>query len=140
MNWTWIVLVVLTASPFIVDSAYGQSAINVTEFQPCFLNYSAQGIEMLQQCNFENDYLDTVTVGFDYVTGGLLPVVIVSVIIVGTYLKYQTGIYPLAIGVAFLPFAAFLFPEDFINYSIIISAVIGAGAVVNAIIKQTKDY
>lgn len=95
---------------------------------------------MLQQCNFENDYLDTVTVGFDYVTGGLLPVVIVSVIIVGTYLKYQTGIYPLAIGVAFLPFAAFLFPEDFINYSIIISAVIGAGAVVNAIIKQTKDY
>lgn len=133
-------LIALAISPFIIDSAYAQSAINVTEFQPCFLNYTAQGIEMLQQCDFENDYLGFVSVGFDWVTGGLLPVVIVSVIIVATYLKYQTGIYPLAIGVAFLPFAAFLFPEDFINYAIIIAAVIGAGAVVSAIIKQTKDY
>ena len=134
------VLVVLTASPFIIDSAYAQTAINVTDFQPCFLNYTAQGIDMWQQCGFETDYLQAVTVGFDYVTGGLLPVIIVSVIIVGTYMKYQTGVYPIAIGVAFLPFAFYLFPEDFINYAIIISAVIGAGAVVSAIIKQTKDY
>lgn len=133
-------LIALAISPFIIDSAYAQSAINVTEFQPCFLNYTAQGIEMLQQCRFDEDYLDFVTIGFDWVTGGLLPVVMVSVIIVGTYVKYQNGIYPLAIGIGFLPFAAFLFPEDFINYAIIISAVIAAGAVVAAIIKQTKDY
>lgn len=140
MNWILTVLIVFSVSPFIFDSAYAQSALNVTDFQPCFLNYTAQGIEMWQQCNMDTDYLDAVTVGFDYVTGGLLPVIVVSVIIIGTYMKYQTGVYPLAIGVAFLPFALYLFPEDFVNYAIIISAVIGAGAVVSAIIKQTKDY
>lgn len=136
-------VLVITLSPFIIGGipdAYAQSAINVTTGTPCFLNYTATGLEMLQNCNFDSDFLTFSTLSFDWVTGGLFPFIVVTVLIVMTYLKYQTGIYPIAIGVMFLPFAAWAYPDQFISYGIAIAAVIGAGAVLNAIIKQTKEY
>jgi hypothetical protein len=130
----------LTSGPFILESAYAQSSINVTAVQPCFLNYTAQGIEMWQNCGMDTDYLRATTLGFDWVTGGLWPLIVVTVLIVMTYLKYQNGIYPLAIGVIFLPIAGAYFPDEFISYAIIIGAVIAAGAIIKMLIKQTTDY
>lgn len=139
-------------SPFMLgNTAYAQSSINVTESVPCFLNYTGSsyvtsnnsartGLQMMQNCGFETDFIAATTVSFDWVTGGLFPFIVVTVLIVMTYLKYQTGIYPVAIGIVFLPFAAWAFPDEFISYAIAIAAVIGAGAVLNAIIKQTKEY
>lgn len=143
-----LILILLAIVPFIVGdndatlfpTAFAQSSINVTSVTPCFLNYTATGLEMMQNCRFDTDYLDAVTVSFDWVTGGLFPMILVSILIIMTYLKYQTGIYPIAIGVMFLPFAAWAYPDAFISYALAIAAVIGGGAVINAIIKQTKEY
>ena len=134
------VLFVSTSTPFIIDSAYAQSSLNVTASQPCFLNYTANGLEMMQQCGLDEDYLRATTVGFDWVTGGLWPLIVVTVLIVMTYLKYQNGIYPLAIGIVFLPIAGYYFPAQFISYAVVIGAVIGVGALVTMFIKKTTDY
>jgi len=147
------ILILLTIVPIIfVPEAYAQSTLNVTETVPCFLNYTGSsyitdgdpttttGLEMLQNCNFEGDFISATTISFDWVTGGLFPMIVVSVLIIMTYLKYQTGIYPIAIGVVYLPFVAWAYPDEFISYALVVGAVIGAGAILTAIIKQTKEY
>jgi hypothetical protein len=136
---TLMLFVSTTSSPFLID-AYAQSTLNVTASQPCFLNYTAQGIEMWQNCGMETDYLAAVTVGFDWVTGGLWPLIVVSILIIMTYLKYQNGIYPLAIGIVFLPIAGAYFPDQFISMGIVVGALIAVGAIVKMFIKQTTDY
>ena len=140
---TIAILFLLMTSPFLLSSgqeAYAQSSLNVTASQPCFLNYTANGLEMMQQCGLDEDYLRATTVGFDWVTGGLWPLIVVTVLIVMTYLKYQNGIYPLAIGIVFLPIAGAFFPAQFISYAVVIGAVIGVGALVTMFIKKTTDY
>ena len=140
---TLAVLFLLATSPFIFDStqeAFAQSSLNVTASQPCFLNYTASGLDMMQNCGLGDDYLRATTVGFDWVTGGLWPIIIVSVLIVMTYVKYQNGIYPLAIGIVFLPIAGAYFPDQFISYGIVIGALVGVGALVTMFIKKTTDY
>ena len=135
-----------------VPTAEAQSTLNVTSTVPCFLNYtgsaylsdgdtvSTTGLQMMQNCQWETDFLSASIVSFDWVTGGLFPFILVTVLIVGTYLKYQTGVYPIAIGIVWLPFSAWAFPDEFISYGIIIAAVIGAGIIMTIMIKQTKEY
>jgi hypothetical protein len=140
---TIAILFLLMTSPFLLSGgqeAYAQSSLNVTASQPCFLNYTANGLEMMQQCGLDDDYLRATTVGFDWVTGGLWPLIVVTILIVMTYLKYQNGIYPLAIGIVFLPIAGAFFPAQFISYAVVIGAVIGVGALVTMFIKKTTDY
>jgi hypothetical protein len=70
-----------------------------------------------------------------------MAIIVVSVLIVMTYLKYQNGIYPLAIGIVFLPIAGAYFPDQFISYGILSSVqLIAVGAIVKMFIKQTTDY
>jgi len=131
-------------SPFLIDnitpSAFAQTSINVTASQPCFLNYTANGLDMMKNCGLDDDYLRATTVGFDWVTGGLWPLIIVTILIVMTYIKYQNGIYPLAIGIVFLPIAGAYFPAQFVSFGIVIGALIGVGALVTMFIKRTTDY
>jgi len=131
---------IFISSPLILEPAFAQTSLNVTASSPCFLNYTAQGIEMWQNCGMDTDYLSAVTIGFDWVTGGLWPIILVTVLIVMTYIKYQNGIYPFAIGVVFLPIAGAYFPDEFISYAVVIAAVIAAGAIIKMLIKQTTDY
>ena len=136
-----VCLFVLTCmtSGLIMPSAFAQSTLNVTESTPCFLNYTANGLEMMQNCGLDDDYLRATTVGFDWVTGGLWPIVVVSILIVMTYLKYQNGLYPLAIGIVFLPIAGTYFPDQFVSYGIVIGAVIATGALVRMFINRTHE-
>jgi hypothetical protein len=74
---TIAILFLLMTSPFLLSGgqeAYAQSSLNVTASQPCFLNYTANGLEMMQQCGLDEDYLRATTVGFDWVTGGLMAI------------------------------------------------------------------
>jgi len=137
------VLFLLATSPFIFDNtqeAFAQSSLNVTASQPCFLNYTATGLEMIQNCGLGDDYLRATTVGFDWVTGGLWPLILYSVIIVMVYVKYQNGIYPLAIGLVLLPIVGQFFPDQFISFGIVSGSLIAVGALIKMFIKQTTDY
>lgn len=133
-----LLLLGLFLIPFISDS-YAQSTLNVTESTPCFMNYTATGLEFIQGCRLGEDYIAATTAGFDWVSGGLWPMIVVSVLIIMTYVKYQNGIYPLAIGIVFLPIAGNFFPDQFISMAVVIAAVIAAGAFITMLIKQTRD-
>ena len=135
-----LVLIAITSSFVFIGTgeAYGQSAINVTESTPCFLNYTA-GVQMWENCGFQDDYLSASLVGFEWVTGGTFSLILVAVLVIMTYLKYQTIVYPIAIGVAALPFSYWFFPDEFMSFAFL-TAAIGIGGIIWTIyIIRTKE-
>ena len=70
--------------------------------------------------------------------GGNFGMVIVGVLVLMTYLKYHSVIYPIAIGIVYLPVAWFLFPEVFISTAIIFALVGVAIGIWWAYTRQTQ--
>lgn len=140
MNGTSILLIftmLLISVPFI--NAYGQEIIDVNQTTPCFLNYSAAS-EMWRNCGMGDDYLNTAFMGWEYVTGGYFSALIVSIMIMFTYMKYHKALYPVLIGVAYLPTAYFLFPIVFLTWAIVMAGVTMGIIMWYIFIKQTKEY
>lgn len=123
----------------LIGFAYGQTTINVNETTPCFLNYTA-GVNIWNNCGFDEDYLNAVLLPFEYVTGGYFSMILVSVLIGAVYISYKEVVYPILIGIIFLPFSFVLFPDVFIIWAIIM-AFLGLGILVWYVyVKQTKDF
>ena len=97
--------------------------IHVNSTQVCFLNYSA-GADMWQNCGMGNDYLTTAMLPFQWVTGGWFSMIMVSVFVLMTYIKYQKVVYPMIIGTIFLPISYFMFPTQFLSFAFI---MVGCG-------------
>lgn len=134
-------LAILTGTFLIssVPDAYAQTIIGVNETTPCFLNYTA-GVELWRNCGADDDYLQWAMQPFEYITGGNFSLVLVSVFVVFTYVKYQKMVYPIIVGVLFLPISYFVFPDVFLSFSIVM-AFIGVGILIwYTFIKQTKEY
>lgn len=142
MNVRLIYLIVLTLfyfSPFITNFAFGQTEINITETTPCFLNYSA-GIDMWENCGFDEDFIAAALLPFEWVTGGIFSMIIVVILIFMTYMKYRTVMYPIAIGIIFLPISYFQFPDVFISYALVLTGIGVAAMIYTALVIRTKDY
>ena len=121
----------------LTEPVHAQTTVSVSDTTPCFMNYTA-GTEMWQNCGFEDDFLKATLMPFEWVMGGYFTLVIVSILIIITYMKYQTVIYPLAIGVVMLPISSWAFPEMVIGYGLILAAV-GITAIIKIIVfKQTR--
>lgn len=130
-----MVTVLFTAG--LTDSVHAQTTVDVAETTPCFMDYES-GTEMWKNCGFEEDFIKATLMPFEWVMGGYFTLVIVSILIIITYMKYQTVIYPLAIGIVMLPISSWAFPEMVIGYGLILAAV-GFTAIIKIIIfKQTK--
>lgn len=113
--------------------------INVTSTAPCFLNETA-GPWVWRDCGYGEDYLTGILLPWEWITGGNFSMVLVSIFIMFSYIKYHKMIYPFLVGAMFLPVSYFLFPKSFIIWAIIM-AFVGAGFVAAFIIlKQTKEY
>ena len=139
MNITLILFTVsMFSSPFIIDQAYGQTNIEVGETMPCFMNYTA-GSEMWKNCNFDGDPLGATLLGFEWVSGGLFSMIVVALIVVMVYIKYHTVVYPIAIGIVMLPTSFFLFPDAFISYAFVMTAVGIAGMIWALYIIATRN-
>lgn len=93
--------------------------INVNNTTPCFLNYTA-GAQMWQNCGLDKDYIQGSLIMWEWVTGGYFSMIIVSILILGVYIKYQKVVYPMIIGIMFLPVSFFLFPSTFIMWAAIL--------------------
>lgn len=137
MKLTYLFLFGLVVFPFLIDTVSAQTIINVTSTEPCFLNYTA-GVDMWENCGFREDFMAAAIRPFEWVTGGLFSMIVVIVIIIMTYMKYHTIIYPITIGIVMLPISWFLFPNLFIVYGILM-AVIGIAAVIWSIIVQRTN-
>jgi hypothetical protein len=121
--------------------AYGQSLQNVTVSSntPCFLNNTA-GYKMWENCNAADDWLVWAIAPFEWVTGGWFSLILVSVIILITYLKYHKTVYPMIIGILFIPIAFTLFPSNWINLALILAVFSSAILIYKAVFRQTKEY
>ena len=97
--------------------------ITVNSTNVCFLNYSA-GADMWQNCGMGNDYLVTAMLPFQWVTGGWFSMIMVSVFVLMTYIKYQKVVYPMIIGTIFLPISYFMFPTQFLSFAFL---MVGCG-------------
>lgn len=122
-----------------IDAAYAQETIILNETQPCFLDYTA-GAQMWQLCNLDEDWIDFSLMGFNWVSGGYLPMIVVSVFIGISYVKYHKAIYPLLIGIMFTPIAIAFFPDTFLTWALLMAGAVVFILIWYTFIKQTKEY
>lgn len=112
--------------------------ITVNQTQPCFLNDTA-GIDIWQNCGVGTDYLKAVLLPWDWITGGNFSLVVVSVFVIGSYLKYQKAIYSILVGVLFIPVSYFVFPTQWLWFALVIAGVTCGILVIRAYIDQTNE-
>jgi len=127
---------ILLALP--VGQAFGQ-VITVNQTQPCFLNYTA-GIDMFRNCGLGDDYLETALLPWEWITGGYFSMVLVSIFVLISYIKYHKVVYPLTIGTLFLPISYFVFPTVFLTFAILMAGITFGILIWYIFIKQTKEY
>ena len=125
----WYVLLAIAILPLFINNAFAQTEVNVTSTTPCFLNYTTTGVDMLENCGWDSDYMAAFVLPFEWVTGGLFSMIIVIILIFMTWFKYHTPLYPLTIGLIMLPTSWYLFPDAFVSFAFLMAAVT-VGAVV----------
>ena len=123
----------------ILLAAIAFQIIQVNQTDPCFLNYTA-GIDIFQNCGATEDYIDFALLPWEWITGGFFSMVFVAIFILMVYLKYHKPVYPILVGIAFLPISYFLFPATFLAWALVMSAVGIACIIFYVFIKQTKEY
>lgn len=135
------VLLAILAISFVSNEAYAQAQTVVitgdTNLQPCFMNMTA-GAQMWKNCNAHEDYLDFALAPFEYITGGYFSMILVTVFIIMSYIKYHTVLYPMLIGLLFLPVSFTLFPDTFLVYAITLFVVGTGGLLAWILIWRTK--
>lgn len=136
-QWLFVILV-LASTPLILDDAFAQTTIDVGESTPCFMNYTAS-TEMWSNCGMETDPLGAVTLPFEWVTGGYFSLLIIGLIMLIVYIKYQTAIYPVAIGIVMLPTSYFLIPQQFFSFLILMMGVTVAAGIYYMLVTSNKE-
>lgn len=118
---------------------FGQQYIVVNQTTPCFLNYTAS-YQMFQNCNADADWLKFALLPFEWVTGGYFSLILATVFVLMTYLKYHKAIYPIVIGCVFVPSAIYLYPETWIGMSLVLVFVVVGIMIYKAMTKQTSGF
>jgi len=113
-------------------------SIVVNSTNPCFLNSSA-GFNIFQNCGMGTDYIKAAVMPFEWVTGGWFSMILVSVFVVMTYIKYQKVVYPIMVGAIFLPISFFVFPAQFLSFAIIMAGISIGILVWYAFISQSNE-
>ena len=137
--YTWIVLLLVVSSYFFYDDAFAQETITVNNTTPCFLNYTAS-LDMWDNCGADEDYIDFALLPWEWITGGNFSLMLVSLLILITYIKYHKVVYPIMIGIMFLPVSYFVFPDTFLVWSILMVGVTMGILIWYIYVRQTKEY
>ena len=129
------------AVSFVSNEAYAQNTVTITgddELTPCFLNMTA-GASMWSNCGADEDYLDFALMPFEYITGGYFSMIIVTIFIIMAYIKYHNVLYPILIGLLFIPISYTFFPETFLVYALTLVAVAFSGLLIKMIVWRTRN-
>ena len=135
----FLVTVLIFVSLGSVPISQAQVSITVNQTEPCFLNYTA-GIDMFENCGFGDDYIQAALLPWQWITGGWFSMILVSIFVLMSYIKYHKAVYPLLIGLMFLPIAFFVFPDEFLTFAFLMTGVLLAILMWWAYIRQTKEY
>ena len=134
------VLLAILAISFVSNEAYAQNTVAIIgdeSLEPCFMNMTA-GAQMWKNCGASDDYLDFALAPFEYITGGYFSMILVTIFIIMSYIKYHTVLYPMLIGLLFLPVSFTLFPDTFLTYAITLFVVGTGGLLAWILIWRTK--
>jgi hypothetical protein len=118
----------------LAEPAFAQT-IDVNATTPCFLNYT-RSYQIWTDCGMDKDWLQASMIGFEYASGGWFSMIFAGTLIMITYIKYHKAIYPIIIGLAFIPFAYFLFPTSWLMWAGLMTAL----ALAIAIYKIYKNH
>ena len=137
------ILLAIIAVSFVSNEAYAQSnSVTIIgddpNLQPCFMNMTA-GAQMWKNCGADEDYLDFALAPFEYITGGYFSMILVTIFVIMSYIKYHTALYPLIIGLLFLPISYTFFPNTFLVYAVTLASVIVGGGLVGILIWKSKE-
>ena len=135
----WYILVFIFLGSAIPIVYAQEVVIPVNQTQPCFLNYSA-GSDLWQNCGVSDDYLTFALMPWEWVTGGYFSMIVVSLFVTISYIKYHKAVYPILIGIMFLPLSYFVFPPVFLTWAIIMAGITFGILIWYIYIKQTKEY
>lgn len=113
--------------------------INVNQTTPCFLNETA-GLDMWVNCGGDQDFLAMALLPFEWITGGYFSLLVVSILIMFTYIKYQKATYPVLMGSIYLPLSFYLFPNQFLSFAVLMVGLLFGILFWHTQIKQTKEY
>ena len=137
----WYIILAILAVSFVSNEAYAQSTITITgdeSLQPCFLNMTA-GAQMWDNCGANEDYLDFALMPFEYITGGYFSMILVTIFIIMAYIKYHNVLYPILVGLLFIPISYTFFPEVFLTYAVTLVAIAFTGLLARMIIWRTRN-
>ena len=135
------ILLAIIAVSFVSNEAYAQNTVTIIgdeSLEPCFMNMTA-GAQMWKNCNASDDYLDFALAPFEYITGGYFSMILVTIFIIMSYIKYHTVLYPMLIGLLFLPVSYTLFPDTFLTYAITLFVVGTGGLLAWILIWRTRN-
>ena len=124
-------------SPFLFDDVFAQQDVLVNGTEPCFLREGSI-YDMFAGCGLEDDCLKFSLVGFEWITGGNFTLVLASIIIIVTYIKYHQPAYPIMIGMAMLPVSYSVYPEHFMTFAFAMVALTLSIWAYDAFIKNTR--
>ena len=137
----WYIILAILAVSFVSNEAYAQNTVTIIgdeSLQPCFMNMTA-GASMWNNCGADEDYLDFALMPFEYITGGYFSMIIVTIFVIMSYIKYHNVLYPVIIGLLFIPISYTFFPEVFLTYALILIAVAFGGLLTRMIIWRTRN-
>ena len=137
----WYLILAILAVSFVSNEAYAQNTVTIIgdeDLTPCFLDMDA-GASMWKNCGADEDYLDFALMPFEYITGGYFSMIIVTIFIIMSYIKYHNVLYPILIGLLFIPISYTFFPETFLVYALTLVAVAFAGLLIKMIVWRTRN-
>ena len=137
----WYIILAILAVSFVSNEAYAQSTVTIIgdeSTQPCFLNMTA-GASMWNNCGADDDYLDFALMPFEYITGGYFSMILVTIFIIMAYIKYHNVLYPILVGLLFIPISYTFFPEVFLTYAVTLVAIAFTGLLARMIIWRTRN-
>ena len=137
----WYIILAILAVSFVSNEVYAQSTVTIIgdeSLQPCFMNMTA-GASMWDNCGADEDYLDFALMPFEYITGGYFSMIIVTIFVIMSYIKYHNVLYPILIGLLFLPISYTFFPDTFLVYAVTLVAVAFTGLIATMVIWRTRN-
>ncbi len=120
------------------DYAFAQT-IQINETEPCFLNYTA-GYKVWDNCGMDEDWMQASLIGFEWVTGGYFSLFFVGVMIMFTYIKYHKALYPLMVGLAYLPISYSIFPSAFWPGVLLLIGLTLTATIYKIVKNQTSEF
>ena len=121
----------------IMMPAFAQD-ITIPESEPCFMHFE-NGTSIWTECGIQDDFLTFALTPFEYTTGGYFSILLISVMVLISYLKYHKAIYPMMIGILYFPSVYFLFPPSYVSFAMTFMAI-GYGLMIWFVfVRQTSD-